>query len=157
MSISVVINGTTYPIPTQGQNPAWGTDLTDFLVALSNVVNSLNGSSDVLTTVFNIANNQSSSANIVGASFDTSQVRAVRVTYDVYRHTSSAEALETGSILLTYSSDANTWSINYDKLGNAGITFSINNSGQLQYLSTNMSGSGYVGKMTFTAKAFLQS
>lgn len=157
MAITVIINGTSYQIPEQGADPPYGDDLTDYLVALGNVAQNITGTGDILTTTFNILNNQSSAANVTGASFDTSTVRSAIMQYSLYRSTNSAELSEVGHIYLTYKSTAGTWDIAQSYGGSSGVTFSITNGGQLQYTSTNMAGTGYTGKMKFKATAFTQS
>lgn len=157
MAISVVINGTTYSIPQQGENPPWGEDLSDVLNAIVTVLNSSVGSADILTTSFTVANNQSSAANVTGLSFDTTEVRSAIISYSIYRSTSLSELSECGHIFATYKSTANSWEFTPVGTGDAGVTFSITSAGQVQYTSTNLSGTSYVGKLKFSAKAFLQT
>lgn len=157
MSIPVTINGTIYQIPEQGQSPPWGDDLTPLLQAIVEVINSTSGSSDILITSFNLANNVSSAANVNGLVFDTSQVRSAIVSYSISRSTSLSEFSEAGQIYVTYSNTLGSWEISQDFAGTSGISFSITNGGQIQYTSTNMSGTSYVGKLKFKAQAFLQT
>ncbi len=157
MATPVVINGTTYEVAAQGENPAWGTDQQDLILALVQVAQNTVGTGDILVTPFNVANNQSSAANITGASFDTSLVRGFILTYSLYRSTNSAETSEMGQILGTYKSTANTWELSQDFAGSSGVVFTITTGGQLQYTSSNLTGTGYSGKLKFYAKAFLQA
>lgn len=157
MSVSVVINGSTYKVASQGESPPWGSDQQDLLLALVQVAQSTVGPSDILTTSFNLANNQSSATNITGASFDISTVRGFILSYSIYRSTNSTEVSETGQIFGAYSSTAGTWEIAQQYAGSSGITFTITNGGQIQYQSTNLSGSSYSGKIKFYAKSFLQA
>ena len=157
MAIQVTLNGETFQIPIQGQNPAWGEQLTDLLQALVNAANSASGPADILLTSFNVSNNVASPTNITGAAFDTSQVRSFIMQYDLYRSTNSNELSEVGHLYGTYKSSAGTWELNQSYAGSSGITFSMTNGGQLQYTSSNMAGTGYVGKMKFKATSFLQA
>lgn len=157
MSQSFTINGTSYTIPNQGGLPPWGDDLTDVILALVQVAQSTSGSGDILTTSFNVANNQAIAANVTGASFDDSTVRGFILSYSIYRSTNSNEASETGQIYGTYSSTAGTWEIAQSYAGSSGVTFSITNGGQIQYVSSNLSGTSYSGKMKFNGKSFLQA
>lgn len=156
MSTSVTISGTTYLIPSQGQSPAWGDDLNALLQALVSISNTAVGPADILTTSFTIANN-SSTANVTGASFDTSTVRSAIISYSIYRSSSTTEMSEAGQIMITYLSTAGTWQLSQYTVGTSGVTFTITNGGQIQYTSTNFSGISYVGKMKFSAKSFLQA
>jgi hypothetical protein len=157
MATQVTINGSTFNIPNQGSNPPWGEELSDLLIALVNVVNSTSGSADILLTNFNVANNQASAANVTGASWDTSQVRSFIMEYSIYRSSTTTEMSEVGNLYGTYKTSSGTWDISQTYGGTSGIVFSITPAGQLQYISSNFSGSSYVGKLKFKALAFLQT
>lgn len=157
MSTPLVINGTTFQIPDQGQSPPWGDDLHDLLVGITNSLNSVVGSADILTTSFNLTNNQASVANVTGAAFDTSQVRSFVLNYSIYISTSANELSEAGTLYGTYKSTANTWDLSQTYGGSSGVVFTITNAGQIQYTTTNVLGTTYVGKLKFKAQAFLQA
>lgn len=157
MAITITINGSSYSLPSQGDPAPWGEDLTNILEALSDVANNSLGTGDILNTSFNVANNQSAVANVNGLSFNTSLVRSAIIQYSLYRSSTTTELSESGHIYVTYKSTAGTWEIAQSYVGSSGVTFSITNSGQIQYTSTNFSGSSYSGKMKFNAKAFLQA
>lgn len=155
MATTVTINGSSYSLPNQGDSAPWGDDLSDIILALIAVSNDILGTADILTTSFNIANNQSSAANVNGLSFNTSLVRSAIIQYSLYRTSTTTEMSETGHIYVTYKSTAGTWEIAQSYGGSSGVTFTITNAGQIQYTSTNFSGTSYSGKMKFNAKAFL--
>lgn len=157
MAISVNINGTTYSIPTQGQSPPWGEDLTALLEALVDAVNSTTGSADILLTSFNVANSVAVAANVTGASFDSSQVRSAIISYSAYRSTTTNELSECGQIYITYSSLSATWDLSQNYTGSSGLVFTITPGGQIQYTSSTVAGLSYAGKLKFSAKAFLQT
>jgi hypothetical protein len=157
MSQTVTISGTSYTIGDQGASPPWGADLNDLLLALVQVAQATSGGGDILTTSFNVANNQVAPANVTGASWDTSTVRGFILSYSLYRSTNINEESETGQIYGTYSSTANTWQIAQTYAGSSGISFTITNAGQLQYTSSNVAGTGYSGKLKFAGKSFLQA
>lgn len=157
MSIPVVISGATYDLPQQGQNPPWGDDLSSLILALINIANSSSGPSDILTTNFSLANNVAAPANVTGLFFDPSTVRSAIISYSLYRSTNSNEVSEAGQIIITYSSTAGTWELAQYDVGASGVVFSITNSGQVQYTSSNVIGASYSGKLKFSAKSFLQT
>lgn len=157
MSTIVTLNGTNYTVSAQGASPPWGDDQADLLLELVSIAQSTSSSSDIVTTSFNLANNVASVANVTGASFDTSLIRGFIFSYSVYRNTNSNEASEVGQLYGTFSTTAGTWEMSQTYAGNAGVTFTITNAGQIQYVSTNISGTSYVGKMKFAAKTFLQA
>lgn len=157
MSTQVTINGESFSIPSQGESPPWGQELSDLLTALVGVVNSTSGSADILLTSFNVANNVASVANVTGATWDTSQVRSFIMEYSIYRSTTTTEESEVGNLYGTYKSSSGSWDLSETYGGSSGIVFSITPSGQLQYTSSNLSGTGYSGKLKFKATAFLQA
>lgn len=157
MAITISINGSDYSLPSQGDSAPWGEDLTNIIQALADVANNVQGDGDILTTSFNVANNQSSASNVNGLSFNTSLVRSAIIQYSIYRTSTTTEMSESGHIYVTYKSTAGTWEIAQSYAGSSGVTFTVTNAGQIQYISTNFSGTSYSGKMKFNAKAFLQA
>lgn len=153
----VVISGSTYYVPVAGQNPQWGDDLHDTVVALATVSGSINPPGSITPTSFNLANNVSSAANITGATFDVSLVQSFELTYSIYRSTSINEAPQAGTLTGTFHRIANTWDMANEFNGNGGIVFSITAGGQIQYTSSNMSGTSYAGVIKFSATAILQA
>ena len=151
--ITVIINNVPYSYPTAGDEPGWGGDASDAFVAVTEVLNNLFGPNDILTTNFSIANNQATPADVTGLVINGASARSVRITYDIYRisSTSTSGHAETGLIELLYDNNAGTpWSIGQGNiLGEAGVTFSILNTGQVQYTSTDIGSSSYSGTMTF--------
>ncbi len=157
MARQVTISGTTYNLPSQGENPPWGKELSDLIYALSSVVGTLNGTGDILNTNFTVANNQVAAANVTGLTFDVGTIRSAIISYSVFRSTADNEAGECGFLLITYLTDADAWTISRYSNADAGLVFSVTDSGQVQYTSTSISGASYAGLMKFNAKAFTQS
>lgn len=96
-----------------------------------------------------IGNNVSSPSNVTGLLLDGSLIRSAYINYNVYRATSLEELAEAGTILAVYKTLTNTWEIDPVYAGKAWINFSITTGGQIQYTTSGMSGSGYVGQMKF--------
>lgn len=112
---------------------------------------------------FTLTNNQGVAASITGLSFDKNLYRSVVISYDIYRKTAtgSTECREKGKLTLTYSVEDTAWTIERDASAtknDTGIVFSMSGN-QLQYTSTNISGSsgvhlfGYRIVETFAAAA----
>lgn len=102
-----------------------------------------------------IANNQSTAANVTGLSFSGATYRTVSIRYSIARATATVETNCQGELDMTYNTLAGTWSISNDATNsNAGITFDVTNAGQVTYTSTNISGTGYVGTIRWSAKTF---
>jgi len=153
----VVINGETYYVPVSGQNPQWGSELHDVVVALATVSGSINPPGSIPLTSFNLANNVSSASNLTGATFDVSLIQSFELNYSIYRSTSITEGSQGGTLSGTYKRMANTWDMANEFNGLAGIVFSITNGGQIQYTSSNLSGTFYAGVIKFSATAILQA
>lgn len=151
--VVVTINSVPYFYPTAGDPPGWGGQASDAFVAVTEVLANLVGPNDILTTQFSIANNQTSAADISGFLINGAAVRSLKVTYDLYRisTTNTYGKAETGTLLFLYDNSAPTpWSIGQGNiLGNAGVTFSITNAGQVQYTSTDIGATSYSGLLTF--------
>lgn len=153
----VTIAGATYFVPTQSENPPWGDDLHDAVVALADAASSVNPPGTILLTTFSIANNISSVSNVTGASFDNSLIQSFELSYSLYRGTSTSEGAQVGTLSGTFNRIASTWDMSNEFNGQGGVVFSITSGGQIQYTSSNMGGSSYMGTMKFTATVFSQS
>lgn len=112
-------------------------------------------------TQFTVANNQSSAASITSLIFSETSYRSAMVLYTVERRTNTQSYRQTGMLVCHYNHATSLWSVeNIVWSGSSGldtgITFSIDTStGQLKYATDNMSGTGYVGKLSWkTLNAF---
>lgn len=158
MSITLIVNNTPYEYPTAGDEPSWGGQATGWAVGVTDILGDLLGPNDILETAFNVANNQTSFADITGLVFSAASVRAANISYSIYRLSTlnpSGHA-ETGTIQLVYDNNVG-WYINQGNiLGVAGVVFSVTPTGQLQYKSTDIGSLTYSGTMKYRAKT-LQS
>lgn len=157
MAKQVTIQGTDFTLNQQTDSPPWGDQQSELIEALVDVANASVSNTDILPTSFTLSNNVVVPTNITGASFDTSQVRSAIFSYSLYIATSTTEYSEGGQLILTYKSVANTWELARYGVGDAQVTFTITNSGQIQYISSNVSGTGYTGKLKFSARTFDQT
>jgi hypothetical protein len=143
MPKKLVVGNEEFEIPLQGENPDWGTEVTDFLEAVAGALETVQQPNDV---------NQTTPANIAGFSFTTAEVQAINCEFFVSRSTTSPAQTITESGTIVGNFNGTAWSITIVSVGDAGITFSITPAGQIQYTSTNIIGSGYVGAIKFKAK-----
>lgn len=157
MSEIVTIQGTDYTLNNQGDNPPFGEQQSELIRALVDVANASASGTDILPTSFTLTNNTAVAANVTGLSFDTSQVRSAFINYSIYISTSLNEYSEAGQLFVTYKSTAATWELARFAVGDAFVTFTITNSGQVQYVSSNVSGTSYSGKLKFSARTFTQT
>lgn len=151
--ITVTINNKTFNIPEQGQEPGWGEEVTAYLVELANVVNFLQAPGDIVNSTAIIANNVTSPQDIIGMQFFNANTRSARVTYQVKRQVTGSILIQSGTLYLDWNPQTASWVLTQDYTsGNAGITFSVTGLGQVQYTTTNMTGTGYQGDIVFSAK-----
>ena len=102
-----------------------------------------------------ITNNQLSLADITGLIFSGATYRTVSIRYSISRATATVETNCQGELDMTYNTLAGTWSISNDATNsNAGVTFDVTATGQVRYISSNISGTGYVGTIRWSAKTF---
>lgn len=91
-----------------------------------------------------ITNNESTPTAVTGVLFSGATYRSVILRYSIYRVTDSNEVTQTGQLRLTYKTNAASWAISDDFSGdNAGVTFSIDGTGQVLYVSTDLTGTSY--------------
>lgn len=162
MPVQLTVGGQTYAYPISGESPAWGSPATAWAQAVTLALTNVQGTGDILQSSANIANNQSAAASISGLFFDPSRVRGADITYSIYRVTTSTgatELAEFGKLFIVYANSASSgskWVPAQYYTGSSGVTFSILDTGQVQYVSSNITGSSYSGTIKFMAKALLQ-
>ena len=103
---------------------------------------------------FTLVNNQSSAADIEGLYFDLRKVGQVTVDYLIQRVTTGGgaqEKIESGTFYLVYKPTTNAWVLSGGPT-TAGITLSVTALGQVQYTSTNLTGTASISKLTFKAR-----
>lgn len=108
----------------------------------------------VSQTSSTIVNNQSTPANITGLIFNPTLFRGVKIEYSIYRQTDTASSAvaQMGQLRFVYNTQAGVWLTSDDYAGqDAGVTFTIDNtSGQIQYTSTDITGTNYVGTLKYS-------
>lgn len=107
---------------------------------------------------FTLVNNQASAADVTGLVFDLRQTSQAIVEYLVQRITTSTgatELVESGIFIVSYMPTSATWelhSVSADTPDNSGVTFSVTSAGQVQYTSTNITGTASISKLTYRAR-----
>lgn len=154
MAVTVTIKGRLFEIP-QRKERAWGDQVTNWAVAISNAVNDLTVVGDIKLVSVSVNNNQTTPINVPNLRFDTVQTRHAIISYSVYRVKGSDELSQAGQMYVTYKNNSGTWEIIDNTVGDAGIVFTITPAGQVQYTTTDLTDAGtYVGKMSFRGMAF---
>lgn len=156
MPIKLNVRGTVYNYPIAGEDPNWGNEATELIVALVDTVALLVGPNDILETSFIIENGQVTSELVRGLYFNPVEVRAANISYSVYRTTALTSVVEAGEMLISYDANApvnQKWQVIQRVNGNAATLFTVDDTGQFFYTSSTIAGVNYTGLMKFTAKA----
>lgn len=97
-------------------------------------------------STYTIANNQSSAANVTGLSFSSSTEVLVRAIGRLKRTTSTTNLVEAIELYAIY--DGTNWQLEYSgRYQDAGCEFSITSGGQVQFTSSNITGTSYAGTL----------
>ena len=127
-------------------SPAW----TSYFSILTQLVSPLGSERS-----FTITNNQAVAADIEGMSFSAKTVSQAVVDFYIQRVTDSNEEITSGTFHATYLPASVDWALTM--MGTPGpdaigLTFSITDSGQVQYTSTNVTGTITISKITWRAR-----
>jgi hypothetical protein len=158
----IIIQGTPVELADSAGSPNWAPGVIEAFQLLASALQGVVGNFDVSPQSISIDgasfNPTSSPQDIAPLSFPTASVRSVSISYAVYRTAESPSAVvaEEGDIQAIYNSDAGTWEISREYTGNANITFSITNTGQIQFETTAIGTTNHLGRIIFSAKALEQ-
>lgn len=162
MALQLVVNGVPYTYPVEGTNPQWGEGASDWAEAVTNLIGTLVGEFDILNTNFVPANNVTTAEPVIGLIFSTLVTRSVEIEYTCYRISEDSgsgvsELSERGKLQLVRNSNANTWDLAQQKVGDSGIDFEITSNGQINYKTSNMpADTSYLSNLNFSAKVIVQ-
>jgi hypothetical protein len=104
---------------------------------------------------FALVNNQVSPANVDGLAFNSNNTSCAFIKYLIQRVTTSTGATESnqsGILIATFEPITGAWHVREGITtgpDSSGITFSISSGGQVQYTSSNISGTNSYQKMTY--------
>lgn len=100
---------------------------------------------------FTLVNNQVAPANITGLKFDKSFTSAVFVEYIIQREHSSSHNIASGIFNLRYDLYSLNWGLTEigPIVSASGVSLSITSDGQVQYTSTNESGTVILSRIVF--------
>lgn len=156
MAIELELQGTTYEIPSPGEDPNWGESLSAYLSAVNEALSLLLGPNDILPRSANILNDQAAPVLIRGFFFNPAEVRAANIQYTIFRQTDTQTVVENGEMLLNYNAAApvnEKWKISQDRSGNTFTLFTITDDGQFYYTTNDLTGANYTGTVRFSAKS----
>lgn len=150
----LTIGTESFEIPEQGDNPDYGESVTDFLEAAADALSTVQAPNDILNQSASILNNQATFVDISGFIFDSSQVISINAEAIIQRSTVSPANVLVEDIVIRGNFNGSSWVYSVISQSNAGVTFNITDAGQLQYKSSDVSGTNYSGTITFRGRVF---
>jgi len=136
------LTGFTTPTQPSDITPVSDTDLVD-----KEYVDDLINGTEIS---FTLANNQAAASNVTGISFAGATYKSAQVKFWIRRTSTTTEKFSAGTIYFIFDSLNNVMdAYAYFSGENVGVEFSCTTGGQLQYTTTNFSGTGYVGTGKF--------
>ncbi len=159
MSVTLIVNNVPFEYPEQGEQQPWGESATNWAVEVTKVLASIKGPYDLAETPALINSVQSTSESIQGMFFDSLNVRSFVVTGNITRTTDSEQRYEEFELRGLYKGATTGWVLQQESIGSSGVTFSINSSGQVQYVATALSGNQatYSGLIKFRGIGIAQT
>ena len=104
---------------------------------------------------FQLENNLAVAADIVGLSFTAKNVSHAVIDFYIQRVTDTNEVVTSGTMHAVYKPNSANWSLvtmGTPGPSTSGITFSITAAGQVQYTSSNVTGTIKISKITWRAR-----
>lgn len=158
---NIVIGSETIAFPNTGASPVWSESIIQFAEAVESALSGIVGTGDVARQSFTLdaSHNPASNVTLTGLSFSSTTVRAGFVRYSVFRTTSTNTAYEAGEIIVVYNPNGTSgskWEQQREYVGDASITFSIDDAGQFSFSTSVIAGASHSGKISFVGQALLQ-
>ena len=140
-------------------DPNWAPAVVQFAQAVATALLSSVGPDDVSPQTFNIdLYNPGTNVVLPNLAFSPVAVQAAFIRYSVYRNSSSETLSEAGDIVVVYNPTnpvGNLWEISREKTGDAQVSFSITDQGQMQISMTAIPGTDYNANVFYAAQAML--
>lgn len=150
----LTIGNEEFEFPLSGENPGYGSEVTDWAEAVTGALSTVQKPNDILTKR-EVINNAAGTFSIPGFNFSTSEVVSIDCKYLVTREviggTEPGTYVEVGYIE-GYFSPSTGWGISIRTTGDASILLSITPQGQVQYQVTKIFDGTHDGLITFEAK-----
>lgn len=161
----ITVKGTTINLPSSGSSPNWSPAIIEAFQALADAVNLFTGTFDVAPQTISIdAFNPGVDIAIDNLVFPPSDVRAATVYYTIYRKTEDSgppdgvELAEAGTLEIVYNNSrpsTQKWEVGRSGEGDAEITFSVSDLGQISFTSETLTGINHTGILSFRAITIL--
>jgi hypothetical protein len=161
---TIIINGSVIDFPNSSASPDWSPSVISFAQLVADALAISVNAFDVSPQTYTLDSfNSASNVSIPTLSFPTSAVRSVFIHYSVYRTTSSANVDEAGDLIAIYNPNnaaSMKWTMTRGNIssstGGGQISFNMTDTGQIQFSTTALAGSGHTGKLSFDARALPQ-
>ena len=141
-----------FEFPLEGENPGYGSEITDWAVAVTTALETVQKPNDISTRTESILNDRDTLTSISGFNFNTSEVISIECKYFIQRSSSTTSTIAESGFIEGYF-DGTDWGISRRTVGDAGILeISITTAGQIQYKSNDIGYASYAGTITFEAK-----
>lgn len=159
MSVTLIVNNVPFEYPEQGEQQPWGESATNWAVEVTKVLASIKGPYDLAETPALINSVQATPESIQGMFFDSINVRSFVVTGNIVRTTDLEQRYEEFQLTGLYKGASLGWVLQQESLGNSGVQFSINSSGQIEYIATALNGNQatYSGLIKFRGIGIAQT
>ena len=157
---TITIQGTPINFPDSGESPNWAPAIIQFAQAVEDTLLAVAGPFDISPQIYVMTSNVNTNVDVPNLAFPTSTVRGAFIRYTVFRSTTTTTVAESGTINIVYNPDnpiGNKWEIVREYDGDAQVTFTITDVGQIQFSSASIAGVSHAGKITYSAQALLQS
>jgi hypothetical protein len=158
----IVINNTPIEFPEVAESPDWSPAVVEFAQQVEAALNVAIGQFDVAPQVMVFdAYNAGQTIPVNNLLFPTANVRATYITYAIYRSTSLSTVSEAGFIVAVYDASQpsnNKWQFTQGPVtGDTSVDFSVTDLGQFQITCNNIAGTSHSGRISYSAKAVLQT
>lgn len=160
MAVVLTVNGSSFEFPQNNEDPNWAQDTTAWANAVTIALNSVLAGTDLTVGEQTILNNVAATS-LTDLVFSTSLIRGAQISYVIYRASTATPTgtFESGIVHLIYDANGsagNKWFIGQNSVGDAGIVFTVTDTGQLKYASSDIGATGYGGKISYSVKLFNQ-
>lgn len=156
---AINIGGSIIQFPDSGTSPNWAEAIIQFAQVVENSLANVAGPFDIPPQQYIMVSNANTNVDIPNLEFPVSEVRGAFIRYSVFRTTSTTTVAESGTIELIYNPDGsvgNKWERSREYTGDAQVTFAVSDTGQVNFSSALLSGTGHAGTIVYTAKALEQ-